>query len=50
VLTNNPKKLVGLEGYGLRVAGREAIESPSHEENEAYLATKREKLGHLRAI
>jgi 3,4-dihydroxy 2-butanone 4-phosphate synthase/GTP cyclohydrolase II len=50
VMTNNPKKLVGLEGYGLRVAGREPIESPSHEENEAYLATKRDKLGHLRAI
>jgi 3,4-dihydroxy 2-butanone 4-phosphate synthase / GTP cyclohydrolase II len=50
VMTNNPKKMVGLEGYGLRVAGREPIESPSTEENAAYLATKREKLGHLRAI
>jgi 3,4-dihydroxy 2-butanone 4-phosphate synthase / GTP cyclohydrolase II len=50
VMTNNPKKMVGLEGYGLRVAGREPIESPSTEENAAYLATKREKMGHLRAI
>jgi 3,4-dihydroxy 2-butanone 4-phosphate synthase / GTP cyclohydrolase II len=50
VLTNNPKKLVGLEGYGLRVAGREPIESPSTEENAGYLETKRAKLGHLRAI
>jgi 3,4-dihydroxy 2-butanone 4-phosphate synthase/GTP cyclohydrolase II len=50
VLTNNPKKLVGLEGYGLSVVGREPIESPSTDENAAYLATKRDKLGHLRAI
>ena len=50
VLTNNPKKLVGLEGYGLRIAGREPIESPSTEENAGYLETKRAKLGHLRAI
>ena len=42
--------MVGLEGYGLRVAVREPIESRSTDENAAYLATKREKLGHLRAI
>jgi 3,4-dihydroxy 2-butanone 4-phosphate synthase/GTP cyclohydrolase II len=50
VMTNNPKKMVGLEGYGLRVVDREPIESPSTEENQAYLATKRDKLGHLRAV
>ncbi|HEX5580434.1 MAG TPA: GTP cyclohydrolase II, partial [Gemmatimonadaceae bacterium] len=47
VLTNNPRKLVGLEGYGLRVTGGVRIIAPSTEENEAYLTTKRTKLGHL---
>jgi 3,4-dihydroxy 2-butanone 4-phosphate synthase/GTP cyclohydrolase II len=46
-ITNNPKKLVGLEGYGLRVAERVRIEAPLTEENRGYLATKRDKLGHL---
>ena len=50
VLTNNPKKLVGLEGYGLRVADRVRIEAPTTEENAGYLATKVSKLGHLRAL
>jgi 3,4-dihydroxy 2-butanone 4-phosphate synthase/GTP cyclohydrolase II len=49
-ITNNPKKLVGLEGYGLRLGERVAIVSPSTHENSGYLETKREKLGHLRAI
>lgn len=47
VLTNNPRKLVGLEGYGLRVSGGVRIIAPSTEENAAYLNTKRAKLGHL---
>jgi 3,4-dihydroxy 2-butanone 4-phosphate synthase/GTP cyclohydrolase II len=47
VLTNNPRKLVGLEGYGLRVAGGVRIEAPTNSENAGYLATKRTKLGHL---
>jgi 3,4-dihydroxy 2-butanone 4-phosphate synthase/GTP cyclohydrolase II len=46
-MTNNPKKLVGLEGYGLRVAERVRIEAPVTEENRGYLETKRDKLGHL---
>jgi 3,4-dihydroxy 2-butanone 4-phosphate synthase / GTP cyclohydrolase II len=50
VLTNNPRKLVGLEGYGLRVAGGVRIEAPETAENAGYLETKRAKLGHLRAI
>jgi 3,4-dihydroxy 2-butanone 4-phosphate synthase / GTP cyclohydrolase II len=50
VMTNNPKKLVGLEGYGLRVDDRVPIESPATEENAGYLETKRAKLGHLRAV
>ena len=49
-MTNNPRKLVGLEGYGLRVDDRVPIESPSTEENASYLEAKRLKLGHLRAI
>ncbi len=49
-ITNNPKKLVGLEGYGLRLGERVAIVSPSNGENAEYLETKRTKLGHLRAI
>jgi 3,4-dihydroxy 2-butanone 4-phosphate synthase/GTP cyclohydrolase II len=48
-LTNNPRKLVGLEGYGLVVEDRVAIVSPETDENAAYLDTKREKLGHLMA-
>src|SRR5690349_15676227 len=50
VLTNNPKKLVGLEGYNLRVVDRVRIEAPTTEENAGYLATKVQKLGHLRAL
>jgi len=49
VLTNNPKKLVGLEGYGLRVESGVRIEAPTTEENASYLRTKRSKLGHLLA-
>ena len=49
-ITNNPKKLVGLEGYGLRLGERVPIVSPSTTENADYLETKRTKLGHLRAI
>ena len=47
VLTNNPKKLVGLGGYGLEVVGREHLAAPTTEENAGYLDTKRDKLGHL---
>jgi 3,4-dihydroxy 2-butanone 4-phosphate synthase/GTP cyclohydrolase II len=47
LLTNNPRKIVGLEGYGLRIAGREPLQvTPTHH-NRDYLATKRSKLGHL---
>ena len=46
-LTNNPRKLVGLEGYGLTVEERVAIVPPSTAENADYLDTKRDKLGHL---
>ncbi len=50
VLTNNPMKLVGLDGYGLTLEDRVRIEAPSTEENASYLETKRTKLGHLFAI
>ena len=47
LLTNNPKKIIGLEGYNLEVVGREPIEIKSNSSNEKYLKTKRDKLGHL---
>ncbi|HVP66347.1 MAG TPA: bifunctional 3,4-dihydroxy-2-butanone-4-phosphate synthase/GTP cyclohydrolase II [Anaeromyxobacteraceae bacterium] len=47
LLTNNPKKIVGLEGYGLEVVERVPIEMPPSRSNRAYLAAKRDKLGHL---
>jgi 3,4-dihydroxy 2-butanone 4-phosphate synthase/GTP cyclohydrolase II len=46
ILTNNPKKIVGLEGYGLSVSEQVPIESVPNPHNEAYLRTKREKMGH----
>jgi 3,4-dihydroxy 2-butanone 4-phosphate synthase/GTP cyclohydrolase II len=48
-ITNNPRKMVGLEGYGLRVNERVPIVQPSHQENAGYMQTKRDKLGHLLA-
>ncbi|MBA2707991.1 MAG: bifunctional 3,4-dihydroxy-2-butanone-4-phosphate synthase/GTP cyclohydrolase II [Gemmatimonadaceae bacterium] len=48
-LTNNPRKLIGLEGYGLHVDDRVAIIPTATEENAGYLDAKREKLGHLLA-
>lgn len=50
VLTNNPRKLVGLDGYGLIVTDRVRLEAPSTDENASYLETKRTKLGHLFAV
>lgn len=50
VLTNNPKKLVGLDGYGLVVSDRVPLQAPSTDDNASYLDTKRTKLGHLFAI
>ncbi|MCE2802205.1 MAG: bifunctional 3,4-dihydroxy-2-butanone-4-phosphate synthase/GTP cyclohydrolase II [Gemmatimonadota bacterium] len=49
-ITNNPRKLVGLEGYGISLGERVPIISPATAENAEYLETKRTKLGHLRAI
>jgi 3,4-dihydroxy 2-butanone 4-phosphate synthase/GTP cyclohydrolase II len=47
LLTNNPKKIVGLEGYGLEIVEQVPIRIPPNPHNEKYLKTKREKLGHL---
>ena len=47
LLTNNPKKIIGLEGYGLEVVSRLPIEVAESEENKRYLNTKRDKMGHL---
>jgi 3,4-dihydroxy 2-butanone 4-phosphate synthase/GTP cyclohydrolase II len=47
LLTNNPKKVVGLDGYGLRIVERVPIQIPPNQKNKRYLQTKREKLGHL---
>ena len=48
-ITNNPRKMVGLEGYGLHVDERVPIVQPANDENAGYLGTKRDKLGHLLA-
>lgn len=47
LMTNNPKKVVGLHGYGLEIVERVPLEVDPHELNEKYLKTKRDKLGHL---
>ena len=47
LLTNNPKKVVGLEGYGLKITEQVPIRVKPNPHNERYLKTKREKLGHL---
>lgn len=46
LMTNNPRKIVGLEGYGLEVVERVPMEMPAKPENERYLSTKKMKLGH----
>jgi 3,4-dihydroxy 2-butanone 4-phosphate synthase/GTP cyclohydrolase II len=46
LLTNNPKKVSGVEAYGLKVTEQVPIEMPPHPENARYLAAKRDKLGH----
>ncbi|WP_347862141.1 bifunctional 3,4-dihydroxy-2-butanone-4-phosphate synthase/GTP cyclohydrolase II [Salimicrobium sp. PL1-032A] len=47
LLTNNPKKISGLGGYGLEVVDRVPIELPTRDENAKYMETKRSKMGHL---
>ena len=47
LMTNNPRKFVGLEGYGLEIVERVPLEVPPSEASRRYLKTKKEKLGHL---
>ena len=47
LMTNNPKKIIGLEGYGLKVVERVSAESKPHDKNIVYLKTKKKKLGHM---
>jgi len=50
LMTNNPKKMIGLEGYGLSVVERVSIEIPVSPENESYLRTKCVRMGHMLSI
>jgi len=47
ILTNNPKKIRGLEGYGLSVSAQIPIEHPPNEHNQAYMRTKKHRMGHI---
>jgi 3,4-dihydroxy 2-butanone 4-phosphate synthase/GTP cyclohydrolase II len=47
LLTNNPRKIAGLEGFGLRIVGRVPIQTKPTAQNAHYLDTKRDKMGHL---
>jgi len=47
LLTNNPKKIIALDGYGLEVSERVQLQSSPHKDNIAYLTTKKEKMGHM---
>ena len=47
LLTNNPKKIVGLEGYGIEVVQRLPLEMPASKESKEYLMCKRDRMGHL---
>jgi len=47
LLTNNPTKVVGLDGYGLRIVERVPIQIAPNQKNRNYLRTKKEKLGHI---
>jgi 3,4-dihydroxy 2-butanone 4-phosphate synthase/GTP cyclohydrolase II len=47
LMTNNPKKIIGLEGYGLSVVERVPIQTKPHEKNILYLKAKKSKLGHI---
>jgi len=50
LMTNNPRKIIGLEGYGIKVVARVPIETKPHQENIEYLKVKAKKMGHLLSI
>ena len=47
LLTNNPRKIVGLEGFGIKITEQVPLIIPPNEQNSKYLATKKCKLGHI---
>jgi 3,4-dihydroxy 2-butanone 4-phosphate synthase/GTP cyclohydrolase II len=47
LITNNPRKFIGLAGYGLEIVERVPLEIPPNQANRAYLKTKKEKMGHI---
>jgi 3,4-dihydroxy 2-butanone 4-phosphate synthase/GTP cyclohydrolase II len=47
IITNNPRKIFGLEGYGMKIVGRIPMETEPTQYNKRYIATKRTKLGHM---
>ena len=47
LLTNNPKKIIGLDGYNIELVQRVALEMPLNRVNKGYMSTKKRKLGHL---
>ena len=47
VMTNNPKKLIGLEGHGIEITERVKMDINSNPDNQEYLSTKKKKLGHI---
>jgi len=47
LMTNNPKKIIGLKGYGIEIVERVPLQIPARKENARYLSTKKEKMGHL---
>ncbi|HPN85187.1 MAG TPA: GTP cyclohydrolase II, partial [Victivallales bacterium] len=47
LITNNPQKIVGIDGYGLKIKGRIPIVTHAHEHNRKYLETKKKKMGHM---
>jgi 3,4-dihydroxy 2-butanone 4-phosphate synthase/GTP cyclohydrolase II len=47
LITNNPRKIVGLQGYGLKVVARVPLVCPATRHSARYLKTKKEKLGHM---
>ena len=50
LMTNNPKKMVGLQGYGLRIVDQVPIEIEPNEFNQCYLECKKVKMGHLLSL
>jgi 3,4-dihydroxy 2-butanone 4-phosphate synthase/GTP cyclohydrolase II len=47
LMTNNPRKFIGLAGYGLEIVARVPVEVPPNQTNLRYLKTKKEKMGHI---